>query len=53
MDVSYESTTKEILYTLGLQIEHKVRDSDVAKALSLVEKHQAELLTEWSQIHAE
>jgi hypothetical protein len=36
-----------------MSIEHKIRDSDVAKALSLVEKHQAELLTEWSRIHAE
>jgi hypothetical protein len=36
-----------------ISIEHKVRDKDVAKALSLVEENQAELLTKWSEIHAE
>ncbi len=44
---------KSCIPLIGLQIEHKIRDSDVAKALSLAAKHQAELLTEWSRIHAE
>jgi hypothetical protein len=36
-----------------ISIEHEIRDKDVAKALSLVEENQAELLTKWSEIHAE
>jgi hypothetical protein len=44
---------KPLIMPSIISIEHKIRDKDVAKALSLVEENQAELLTKWSEIHAE
>jgi Domain of unknown function (DUF4160) len=44
---------KSLVMPSIISIEHKIRDKDVAKALSLVEENQADLLTKWSEIHAE
>jgi Domain of unknown function (DUF4160) len=34
-----------------ISVKGRISDKDVAKALSLVKKHQIELLAKWSEIH--
>jgi Domain of unknown function (DUF4160) len=44
---------KPLILPSIISVSRKIGDKEIAKALSLVQKHQAMLLVKWSEIHGE